>query len=555
MSVATPVAAQGFCDLGLPDTIMATLDRLGYVEPSPIQAQAIPPLLAGQDVLGQAQTGTGKTAAFALPLLARLDPAQRHPQILVLTPTRELAGQVAESWQRYGAGIGGIKVACLYGGSSYVPQLKALSSGAQIVVGTPGRIIDHLNRGTLDTSRLQALVLDEADEMLRMGFIDDVQRIAEACPEQRQTALFSATMPPPIRRLTHRHLRNPVEITIATDHSVKALIRQRAAVVPFRNKTDALLRLLAMETYDGIIVFVATRVATNDVTQALLDHGYRAAQLSGDVAQRDREITVDRFIKGRVDILVATDVAARGLDVDRVSHVINYDLPNDLEQYTHRIGRTGRAGRSGEAISFAAPHQRHFLAAVERRSGSSIERWEIPSAKDVNNRRLERIGEQIVAASSKQQGLDGYRTLISDLIAAGNDPVELAACLAREIHGDAEPFHDRKGPIGKAPGKQLAGKGVSKAPPSGKRPSKGLGAHPGPSNGGRQLCQFSVGRRHGATPARMLAAIANASGLSGKAIGRIAIDQDHSTVDMPSDLPAGAWKALRKQRINGQPLV
>ena len=578
-----------FADLGLPDNMLATLEIRGYKNPSPIQAQTIPPLLTGRDVLGMAQTGTGKTAAFSLPLLAQVDASLPETQMLVLAPTRELAIQVAESCSAYGKSINGLRVSCLYGGSSYVPQLQQLKRGAHVVVGTPGRLIDHLNRGTLRLDNLKALVLDEADEMLRMGFIDDVTKIAEACPEDRQTALFSATMPPAIAKLAHKQTRDPVEIRIKADHSKAALIRQRAAIIPYRDKIDALLRLLAVEETDGVIVFVATKSSTNEVAEALNAQGHRAAMLSGDVAQRDREFTVNRFIKGQIDVLVATDVAARGLDVDRVSHVVNFDLPPDVETYTHRIGRTGRAGRSGEAIAFANPNQRYILNNIIRRTGNDIDRWEKPSAKEVNAIRLKRFGARLVLEHERRTGLEDYQELIGALESEHGIPAaELAATLARMVNGDSQAFRDNRSQIDRRPAAKKAHsdrghkaktarhqdrpprkerfrdreQNREQRPPRDNFDDKPIRAHKGKGNKGpvagddgeRSLYTIDIGHRHGATPARILAAIANASGLSGGSIGRIAIGHSETVIEMPKHLSTPAIKALAKTRINGHAL-
>src|SRR5690606_17256418 len=394
---ATAGATGGFEALGLSPPVLEALRAVGYEAPSPIQAACIPPLLEGRDLLGQAQTGTGKTAAFALPLLSRLDLARRAPQALVLAPTRELAIQVAEAFQRYAAAINGFHVLPIYGGQGYGPQLAALRRGVHVVVGTPGRVVDHLRRGSLDLSGLRWLVLDEADEMLRMGFAEDVEAVLEKTPPTRQTALFSATMPPPIRRIAQAHLREPAEITIAAKTTTAANIRQRYWLVGGVHKLDALTRILETEPFEAMLVFARTRQATEELAQKLEARGFSAVAIHGEVAQAQRERTVQRLREGQLDLLVATDVAARGLDVERVSHVLNYDIPYDTESYVHRIGRTGRAGRKGEAILFVAPRERGMLRAIERATRQPIEPMALPSAEAVNESRVAKFGERIAA--------------------------------------------------------------------------------------------------------------------------------------------------------------
>src|SRR4249919_101163 len=377
-----------FADLGLPPAVMAAVEAVGYESPSPIQAATIPALLENRDVLGQAQTGTGKTAAFALPILARIDLAKTKPQALVLAPTRELAIQVAEAFQKYAAHMPGFHVLPIYGGQSYQPQLSALKRGVHVVVGTPGRVIDHLERGSLDLSGLTSLVLDEADEMLRMGFIDDVETVLKKTPESRRVALFSATMPSQVRRIAQTYLRNPVEVTIQAKTTTATNIRQRYWFVAGMHKLDALTRILEAEKFDAMIVFARTKMATEELAEKLQARGFSAMAINGDIAQAQRERTIAALKDGKLDILIATDVAARGLDVDRISHVINYDIPTDTESYVHRIGRTARAGRSGEAISFVTPRERHMLRIIERATRQSISVMELPSAAVVNEQRL-----------------------------------------------------------------------------------------------------------------------------------------------------------------------
>jgi ATP-dependent RNA helicase DeaD len=427
-----------FSDLGLGDALLSTLADVGYEAPSPIQAATIPPLLAGRDVLGQAQTGTGKTAAFALPILARLDLAKTRPQALVLAPTRELAIQVAEAFQRYAANLPGFHVLPIYGGQSYGPQLGGLKRGVHVVVGTPGRVIDHLERGSLDLSALTTLVLDEADEMLRMGFIDDVEAVLKKTPPTRQIALFSATMPAPIRRIAQTYLRDPVEITIKAKTTTATNIRQRYWWVSGLHKLDALTRILEAEPFDAMLVFTRTKQSTEELAGKLQARGFSAAAINGDIVQAQRERTIQQLRDGKLDILVATDVAARGLDVERISHVLNYDIPYDTEAYVHRIGRTGRAGRSGEAILFVTPREKRLLQTIERATRQPIAEMQLPSVEDVNDRRVARFKQRIGDVLAKDDELGTFRQLIEQYQAEHDVPaIEIAAALARLLQGDA----------------------------------------------------------------------------------------------------------------------
>ena len=425
-----------FSALGLPEPLLRALTDVGYETPSPIQAATIPPLLEGRDVLGQAQTGTGKTAAFALPILARIDAGSSAPQALVLAPTRELAIQVAEAFQRYATHLPGFRVLPIYGGQSYGPQLAGLKRGAHVVVGTPGRIIDHLERGSLDLSRLATLVLDEADEMLRMGFIDDVETVLKKTPETRQIALFSATMPPPIRRIAREHLREPVEIAIKAKTTTAANIRQRYWYVSGLHKLDALTRILEVEPFEAMIVFARTKQMTEELAAKLQARGFDAAAINGDIVQAQRERLIQQLKDGKLDILVATDVAARGLDVERISHVLNYDIPTDTEAYVHRIGRTGRAGRSGEAILFVAPREKRMLQAIERATRQPIAEMQLPSVDAVNDQRIARFQQRIADALGSDD-LGTFRQLIERFEQERNVPaIEIAAALARLAQGD-----------------------------------------------------------------------------------------------------------------------
>jgi ATP-dependent RNA helicase DeaD len=429
--------ASGFRDLNLDAAVLQALVDVGYEMPTPIQAATIPPLLAGADLLGQAQTGTGKTAAFALPVLSKIDLGRAQPQALVLVPTRELAIQVAEAFQTYAAHMKGFHVLPIYGGQSYTPQIKGLKRGAHVVVGTPGRIMDHMKRGTLDLSGLSSLVLDEADEMLQMGFVDDIEWILEQTPATRQVALFSATLPPPIRRIAKKHLKSPVEITIQSKTSTAANIRQRYWLVSGLHKLDALTRILEAETFDGMLIFVRTKLETVDLSDRLQARGFDAAPLNGDIPQQQRERTVNALKAGKVDIVVATDVAARGLDVERISHVVNYDVPYDSESYVHRIGRTGRAGRKGEAILFIAPRERNMLRIIERATRQTIEQMSLPSIADVNEQRVARFKQRITEAVTAGEGAV-FKELIEQFEREQSIPaIDIAAALASLLQGGA----------------------------------------------------------------------------------------------------------------------
>ena len=454
MSAETPVPVAGassssvpsagtnvtFADLGLPAPLLEALTAVGYETPSPIQAATIPHLLAGRDVLGQAQTGTGKTAAFALPLLARIDASVAKPQALILAPTRELAIQVAEALQKYAAKLPGFHVLPIYGGQSYQPQLQALKRGVHVIVGTPGRVIDHLERGSLKLDQLKTLVLDEADEMLRMGFIDDVEKILQQTPSEKQVALFSATMPPPIKRIANTYLREPAEVSITSSTKTATLVRQRCLIVSPHAKLDALTRILEVESFEGLIIFTRTKIATEELADKLSARGYSAAALNGDIQQQQRERTVNKLKDGSLDIVVATDVAARGLDVERVSHVINYDVPSDPESYVHRIGRTGRAGREGDAILFISPRERGLLKMIERTTRKHIEMMGLPSDSAINAKRTAKFQAQVAETLKQTAKLGPMRDLVTQLEQAlGREQEvslhEIAAALALMAQG------------------------------------------------------------------------------------------------------------------------
>ncbi|MDQ2755227.1 MAG: DEAD/DEAH box helicase, partial [Actinomycetota bacterium] len=426
-----------FAELGLPEKVLAVLRDVGYETPSAVQAATIPPLLEGRDVVGVAQTGTGKTAAFALPILSRLDLTQKTPQALVLAPTRELALQVCEAFEKYAAHLKGVKVLPVYGGQGYGVQLSALRRGVHVVVGTPGRIMDHLDKGTLDLTQLRFLVLDEADEMLKMGFADDVETILADTPKDKNVALFSATMPAQIRRLSKKYLNDPVEITVKGKTSTAANITQRYLTVSYPQKVDALTRILEVENFEGMIVFVRTKNETETLAEKLRARGFSATAINGDVAQNVRERTVNQLKSGALDILVATDVAARGLDVERISHVVNYDIPTDPESYVHRIGRTGRAGRSGDAISFVTPREKYLLKHIEKATRQPLTQMSWPSVEDVNTTRLARFDDQISEALQATNRIEGFREIVAHYVREHDVPeVDVAAALAVVAQGN-----------------------------------------------------------------------------------------------------------------------
>ncbi len=532
-----------FSDLNLIDPLLKALDEVGYETPSPIQALTIPLVLEGRDVLGQAQTGTGKTAAFALPLLSKIDLQQKDPQVLVLAPTRELAIQVAEAFQTYAKFIKGFHVAPIYGGQDYSGQLRMLRRGAHVVVGTPGRVMDHMRKGTLKLNNLTCLVLDEADEMLRMGFIDDVEWVLEQLPEQRQIALFSATMPTAIRRIANNYLRNPEHVTIKVKTTTAETIHQRYWTVSGMHKLDALTRILEAETFDGMIIFVRTKNSTIELAEKLAARGFSAAAINGDLAQNQREKTIAKLKNGKLDILVATDVAARGLDVQRISHVINYDIPYDTEAYVHRIGRTGRAGRTGDAILFVAPREKRMLSAIERATKQRIELMEMPSTEMINDKRVDRFKQQITDTLATEE-LEFYQKIIEQYEAEHDIPAhEIAAALAKLVQGN-EPLLLKK----PAKTKERSERGRDRDRGSVKR--KG-GAT---LQGSMQRYRIEVGKDHGAKPGNIVGAIANEAGLNGKEIGQIDMHADFSIVDLPKGMPDEVFQGLQATRVAGQKL-
>ncbi len=638
-SANTPLASN-FDQLGLPQSLIRALRDVGYETPSPIQAQTIPILMKGGDLIGQAQTGTGKTAAFALPILAQIDPNVHGVQALVLAPTRELAIQVAEAFQKYATHIPNFFVAPIYGGQGYGPQLHALKRGAQVVVGTPGRVIDHMEKGTLKLDKLRCLVLDEADEMLRMGFIDDVESVLKATPPTRQVALFSATMPPPIKKIANKYLRDAEHIAIASQTRTAENIRARVLFVPPAHKLEAFTRLLEVENFEGMIVFMRTKSATNELADKLTARGFAAAAINGDLPQAQRERVIDKLKNGQLDILVATDVAARGLDVERITHVVNYDLPNDAESYVHRIGRTGRAGRHGEAILFATPRERGWLKVIERSTRQTLEEMKLPSIEAVNDRRISKLIEKIAARFGEQK-LEPWRELAARLgqemmlsaddmastvlallkgegwlLKLDHDPLKFSErpSFTRDANdrsqrgdrNDRAPRGDRSDRVAR-PGAERGGKperyerseraparersersaparatfeadGFGETAPRESKPrveraEKSYADKPrrvvddsfegdtrprkrvarGPEPGMRSF-RLEVGHMHNVKPGNIVGAIANELGLESNEIGRIEIEDSHTTVDLPDDLTKAAIKHLQKVWVAGRAL-
>ncbi len=614
MSESVADGTVSFRDLALSEAVLAALDAVGYESPSPIQAATIPQLLEGRDVLGQAQTGTGKTAAFALPILSKLDPEQRPPQALVLAPTRELAIQVAEAFQKYAAKIPGFHVLPIYGGQSYGPQLSALKRGVHVVVGTPGRVLDHMKRGTLDLSQIKCLVLDEADEMLRMGFIEDVEYVLKETPSERQVALFSATMPAVIRRIAQTYLKDPAEVTIKSKTSTATNIRQRYWLVSGYNKLDALTRILEAESFDGMIIFARTKAATQELADKLEARGYNVAALNGDMEQRARELTVNRLKDGRLDIVVATDVAARGLDVERISHVFNYDIPTDTESYVHRIGRTGRAGRSGEAILFVSPRERHMLKLIERATRQPITPMELPSIEAVNTQRIARFTQKITDTLDGGD-LGAFKTILTDFATErGVEMIDIAAALAKLVQGDADLLLDNVPEPAAAPPRSYSVESTSSSrpaprrefdraappptsyaerkaaaaaagnpaarPPRAARPTRSeqpvraerplrpddasaprsFDDAPRPKRAPREesvpmeTFRVEVGYTHGVKPGNIVGAIANEAGVESSFIGRIEIENEYSLVDLPAGMPKEIFRDLQKVWVVGRQL-
>ncbi|ROS01248.1 ATP-dependent RNA helicase CsdA [Sinobacterium caligoides] len=567
MSETTKENIKPFSELGLAAPLLKAIEEIGYETPSPIQAESIPLLIEGHDLLGQAQTGTGKTAAFALPLMGSLDISGKDPQMLVLAPTRELAIQVAEAFQSYAKYIKGFHVLPIYGGQSYDGQLRQLKRGVHVVVGTPGRVMDHIRRGTLKLGNLKSLVLDEADEMLRMGFIDDVDWILEHTPSTRQIALFSATMPEVIRKVAKKHLTNPKEVKIKTKTSTASTIRQRYTIASGMNqKLDSLTRILEAEDFDGVIMFVRTKTATVELAEKLQARGYAAEAMNGDIPQNQRERTVEKLKRGQLDILVATDVVARGLDVERISHVINFDIPYDSEAYVHRIGRTGRAGRNGDAILFVAPRERRLLRTIENTTGQPIEQMQMPSTVDINASRVSRF-KQRINDTLEAGNNELFENLVSEFQAETDiDPLLIAAALAKLLQGDTpllmtdQPRRERRERDDRSsqersdrPQRDSKRKPRNTVPGTEPKPLK---AHPDVT---MQRYRIDVGYEHGVKPGNIVGAIANEAELESDFIGHIEIFDDFSTIDLPEGMPKATHDALKKtwickQRINLRPV-
>ncbi|MFI3199727.1 MAG: DEAD/DEAH box helicase [Methylococcaceae bacterium] len=553
-----------FRDLALIEPLLKALDDVGYETPSPIQAQVIPHMLQGKDVLGQAQTGTGKTAAFALPILSRIDLRQKDPQVLVLAPTRELAIQVAEAFQRYAAHLKGFHVLPIYGGQDYSTQLRQLKRGAHVVVGTPGRVMDHMRKGTLNLDTLKVLVLDEADEMLRMGFIDDVEWVLEKTPDDIQIALFSATMPAVIRKIAQEYLNEPEQVTIKVTTASAENIRQRFWMVSGVHKLDALTRILEAETFDGMIIFVRTKTATIELAEKLEARGYSAAAINGDMSQTLRERTIAHLKNGKLDILIATDVAARGLDVDRITHVVNYDIPYDTESYVHRIGRTGRAGRTGDAILFIAPRERKLLGNIEKATKQKIEEMGLPSTEVINNKRISRFKQNITDTLASEE-LSFFSQLIEQFQQEHNvTALEIASALAKLVQGDTpllmqnlpkktfdsredRPQRDRDDRSHREDRPRREGR--EDRPERDRKPKRAFGSG---ANIEMETFRIEVGHNHGVKPGNIVGAIANETGIDGDHIARIRIEDDYSTVELPAGMPKELLEELKRIRVAGQ---
>lgn len=557
-----------FSDLGLNASILQALTDLGYEKPSPIQAECIPHLLGGRDVLGMAQTGSGKTAAFSLPLLHNLDPELKAPQILVLAPTRELAVQVAEAMTDFSKHMHGVNVVALYGGQRYDVQLRALRQGPQIVVGTPGRLLDHLKRGTLNLSNLKGLVLDEADEMLRMGFIEDVETIMAEIPAEHQTALFSATMPEAIRRITRRFMKEPQEVRIQSSVTTRPDISQSYWSVYGMRKNEALVRFLEAEDFDAAIIFVRTKNATLEVAEALERSGYNSAALNGDMNQALREQTLERLKDGRLDILIATDVAARGLDVERISLVVNYDIPMDSESYVHRIGRTGRAGRAGRALLFVENRERRLLRNIERTMKLTIPEVELPNAELLGKRRLEKFAAK-VQQQLESSDLDLYRGLLSKIQPVADEELDietLAAALLKMAQGERPLILPPEAPM--RPKREFRDRDErferrgdrndrNDRGPRADRPERGGEDRPRRERrdaGEMELYRIEVGRDDGVEVRHIVGAIANEGDISSRYIGNIKLFGTHSTIELPKGMPGEVLQHFTRTRILNKPM-
>lgn len=547
----TDTSPLSFSDMGLTSPLLRAINDAGYELPTPIQQEIIPHMLAGKDVLGQAQTGTGKTAAFALPLLTLLQADKnRNPQVLVLAPTRELAIQVAESFETYGRHMKDLRVLPIFGGQDYTIQIKQLQRGTQVIVGTPGRVMDHIRRGTLKTETIHSLVLDEGDEMLKMGFLEDVKWILEQLPGRKHTALFSATMPRSIREIAQKYLTDPVEITIRTKTVSAQTVSQRCLITNgLAAKFNALTRILESETFDGMLVFVRTKIQTVELAEQLAALGYAASPLNGDIQQSQRLRTIEQLKAKKIDILVATDVAARGLDVERISHVINYDIPFDTEAYIHRIGRTGRAGRSGEAILFINGRERSMLKSIEQATRQKIQMAELPSAAAINRKRVETFKEKI--SSALRADTSFYRTLIDEYLQEHQVlPEQLAAALASLVQGN-RPFLLEEPRFQETPAME---KRYSAGPRTKPRTAARSSHVQLPPEEGMERYRIELGSEHGIKPANIVGAIANEANINSRHIGRISIYDSYSTVDLPFGMPDETLRVLQKSRVGSKTL-
>jgi ATP-dependent RNA helicase DeaD len=559
MSTENQIDSPSFADLGLAAPILKAVQEAGYETPSPIQAQSIPPLLAGSDLLGQAQTGTGKTAAFSLPLLSRIDTSSniKAPQMLVLAPTRELAIQVAESMQTYARHLKNFHILPIYGGQSMGIQLRQLQRNPQVIVGTPGRVLDHINRGTLKLDKLQSLVLDEADEMLRMGFIDDVETILDETPDDRQVALFSATMPKPIHRVAQRYLNNPTEIKIQAKTSTVDTINQRYWQVTGTHKLDALTRILEVENFDGMIIFVRTKNATVELAEKLEARGYSSAAINGDMNQALREKTIERMKKGSLDILIATDVAARGIDIERMSHVINYDIPYDTESYVHRIGRTGRAGRKGEAILFVSPREKRMLYAIEKATKQTISKMQLPSGEEIADRRIMEFKQNLTQVIESQDLSFFEKVVNSYLEEHDTDPAEIAAALTYLVQKN-RPLQPAIKHVQERPAREDRERGERNNRgdrgdrKQGRREAGRVKSHQ--AEQGMKSYRVEVGNNDKIGPKNLVGAIANEAGIDSEFIGRITINDDHSIIDLPDGMPRDLFQHLRKVHVANKQL-
>ena len=535
-----------FDQMSLAEPILKAVRKAGYETPSPIQERSIPPLLEGKDLLGVAQTGTGKTAAFSLPLLSRLDESVKGAQILVLAPTRELALQVAEAMEGFAENLPRLRVVAVYGGTGYGEQIREFKRGTQVVVGTPGRVMDHIEKGYLKLNNLQALVLDEADEMLSMGFIDDIEWILEHTPKERQTALFSATMPKPIRKLAEKHLRQPEEVTIKVKAENSPNIRQRFIKVRQHEKREMLTRLLEIEKFEAMLIFARTKNATREIVENLQGKGYPAEPLNGDMPQNLREKTVDRLKRGKISVLVATDVAARGLDVDRISHVLNYDAPFDLESYTHRIGRTGRAGREGDAIIFITNKEMRMLNAIERTLKVPCDQYVFPTLEEMNERKEEEFFTKI--EQGMKGDLDDYRKALQRYLEeSGKDTLEVAAALAfLEAGKKALRYENMPTSSTRKPRREDR---QDRDQPN-RRDSSRRGDR-SERDDNLQSYRLEVGEYHGAQKGDIVGAIANEVGLDPQNMGKIRMFKDHTFIDLPKDMPKEIFDALKTVWVQG----